>query len=988
MMPKETAYREQLSAVCWSIISQDEAEGPWANDGCDGCDGSRRVTPATVTANEEAETMNQVQQKAAARAFVERWQAEPGNEEEQSRSFWIQLLEEVLGIPNATHVLQFERKVRGRKIDVFYEDMGILIEQKGRGISLDEATVRSKKAGAETPYQQALWYANNLPFSVRPRWVLTCNFDEVRIYDQEKESPEEYVQIMLEDLPEHLYQLAFFADKGNSRIERERQLSVEAGEIVGNLYAQLSAQYQNIDTDRHEQYSLNVLIVRLVFLLYAEDAGLLQRRDAFLDYLRKYEAHDLRAALISLFKVLDTPDGTHGTENLRDPYASPDLLAFPYVNGGLFHDEGIVIPQFTEQARHDLLLNASQTFNWSGISPTIFGAAFESTLNPATRRAGGMHYTSIENIHKVIDPLFLDGLRAELEGIEGEKVERTRTLRLSGFQRKLASLKILDPACGSGNFLTESYLSLRRLENRVIEDLQGDQMGLGFADAGSNPIQVGIDQFYGIEINDFAVSVAMTALWIAEAQMKQVTEEILLQPLDFLPLKHNANIREGNALRMDWNDVLPAEQCSYICGNPPFVGSSLRTKEQTSDMEANAFAGQKKWGKVDYCGAWHHIAANYMSINRSIKSAFVSTNSICQGEQVEPMWRSLFEGGIRIAFAWRTFIWDSEASDKAHVHCVIVGFSFENSGSCLLFEEEGIEVNVPHINGYIYPSPNVFIRSRGRAVDDHHLLMTQGSKPVDGGELILEEDEARNYSSSHPAVAPYLRKYIGAREFMNGTVRYVIWLRDIAENAVGIDTELDSRLSRIRASREASPTKEFNKYADKPWLFVQDRQPEANYLVLPRTTSGRREYVPLGFFTPEIIASDKLIVMPGASLFDFGLLSSRFHASWMRVVSGRLKSDYEYSSGVYNNMAYPQCSSEVRAEVKRRAQGVLDARDKHPGATLADLYDPDKMPADLRQAHAALDAAVEAAYGVDFDGDEEKIVAHLFKLYAELTKGA
>lgn len=418
------------------------------------------------------------------------------------------------------------------------------------------------------------FYANNLPFSVRPRWIITCNFDEIRIYDQEKENPEDFTQLLLVDLPESIYQLGFFSDKNNSRIEKEKQLSVEAGLIVAKLYDQLSSQYKNIDTDKHKQYSLNVLIVRMVFLLYAEDAGLLQKRDAFLDYLRQYSAQDTRAALISLFKTLDTP------EEECDPYANPVLLEFPYINGGLFRDEDIVIPQFTEQARHDLLLNASQKFDWSDISPTIFGAAFESTLNPETRRSGGMHYTSIENIHKVIDPLFLNNLREELEAIEGEKVERNRNLKLRAFQKKLASINIMDPTCGSGNFLTESYLSLRKLENRVIESLQGDQMALGFNDNVINPIQVSIDQFYGIEINDFAVSVAKTALWIAEAQMMQETEEILYQVLDFLPLKNNANVIEDNALRMDWNDVLPAEKCSYICGNPPFIGYSNHSKDQ------------------------------------------------------------------------------------------------------------------------------------------------------------------------------------------------------------------------------------------------------------------------------------------------------------------------------------------------------------------------------------------------------------------------
>lgn len=397
----------------------------------------------------------------------------PCVEEEHARSFWIELLEQVLNISNATRVLEFERKVKGRKIDVFYEDMGILVEMKGRGISLDKASERSKKAGEETPYQQACWYAANLPYSIRPRWIITCNFDEFRIYDMEV-ADDSYVLLTLEELPEQAHLLSFFTDKRNSRLVREKELSVKAGELVGRLYSQLSQQYRNIETDEHEQRSLNVLVVRLVFLLYAEDSGLLHEKDALLKYLREFTAGQMRQAVVDLFAVLDTP------ESERDPYLPDGLLAFPYVNGGLFGSDDIIVPQFTDEIRLDLLLEASQGFDWSHISPTIFGAAFESTLNPATRHAGGMHYTSIENIHKVIDPLFLDDLRAELVEIEGEKVEKNRKVRLKAFQRKLASINIFDPACGSGNFLTESYLSLRKLENRVIEGLQGDQMSFGF----------------------------------------------------------------------------------------------------------------------------------------------------------------------------------------------------------------------------------------------------------------------------------------------------------------------------------------------------------------------------------------------------------------------------------------------------------------------------------------------------------------------------
>lgn len=643
--------------------------------------------------------MTPAEQKRAAKYFVARWESLPCVEEEHSRSFWIELLQDVLGVQNATHALEFERKVKGRKIDVFYEDMGILVEMKGRGISLDEATVRSKKAGPETPYQQAKWYADNLPNSIRPRWIITCNFDEFRIYDMEA-ADDQYVSLALEELPEQVHLLSFFSDRRNSRLVKEKELSVKAGELVGKLYAQLSQQYRNIETDAHEQRSLNVLIVRLVFLLYAEDSGLLHEKDALLNYLKRFPADQMRQAVIDLFAVLDTP------ADARDPYLPEYLLAFPYVNGGLFGDDDIVVPQFTDQIRLDLLLEASQSFDWSHISPTIFGAAFESTLNPATRRAGGMHYTSIENIHKVIDPLFLEDLRAELSAIESNGVERNRKVRLRAFQRKLASINVFDPACGSGNFLTESYLSLRKLENRVLEDLQGDQMSIGF-DGESSPIQVSINQFFGIEINDFAVSVAKTALWIAEEQMMEATQEILLQPFDFLPLKSNDNIHEGNALRMDWKEVLPAEKCSYIIGNPPFLGARNQTKEQKAEL-IDVFGGAKNSGNVDYVAGWYMKAAEYMD-DHPVRCAFVSTNSICQGEQVANVWRPLWDLGIRIDFAHDTFRWVNEANGQAHVFVIIVGFS-KLGGGKRLFHHAGpdapaMELRPSNVNAYLSDAP-------------------------------------------------------------------------------------------------------------------------------------------------------------------------------------------------------------------------------------------------------------------------------------------
>ena len=937
--------------------------------------------------------MTLAEQKRAAKQFVARWKSLPCVEEEHSRSFWIELLQDVIGVPNATRMLEFERKVKGRKIDVFYEDMGILIEQKGRGISLDKASERSKKAGEETPYQQACWYAANLPYSLRPRWIITCNFDEFRVYDQEA-GDDSFISFTLDELPNQVHLLSFFTDKRNSRLVKEKELSVKAGELVGKLYAQLCQQYRNIETDAHEQRSLNVLIVRLVFLLYAEDSGLLHEKDALLNYLRRFSADQMRQAVIDLFAVLDTPN------DKRDPYLPDYLLAFSYVNGGLFSSDDIVIPQFTDQIRLDLLLEASQSFDWSGISPTIFGAAFESTLNPETRRSGGMHYTSIENIHKVIDPLFLDDLKAELAAIEGEKVERNRKVKLRTFQRKLAGINIFDPACGSGNFLTESYLSLRKLENRVLENLQGDQMGMGF-DKESSPIQVSIGQFYGIEINDFAVSVAKTALWIAEEQMMEATQEILSQPFDFLPLKSNGNIHEGNALRMDWNDVLPAEQCTYLCGNPPFLGARNQTKEQKAEL-MDVFGGAKNSGNVDYVAGWYMKAAEYMG-DYPMRCAFVSTNSICQGEQVANVWRPLWDLGIRIDFAHDTFRWVNEANGQAHVFVIIVGFS-KLGGRKRLFHHAGpdapaMELRPSNINAYLSDAPDAFVQNLSKSLCNVPKIGI-GSQPIDDGNYLFKPDELEAFLKEEPGAAEFVHPWLGSEEFIKGKKRFALWLGEATPAQLDSLPKCHERIAAVREYRLASKRAQTRKAADSPEHFGTEIIAKSPSVLVPEVSSERRRYIPMGFVEPPTLCSNLVKLIPDATLYHFGVLHSQMHNAWMRTVCGRLKSDYRYSGGVvYNTFPWPGATCEslatpverlvapgVRKRVEECAQGVLDVRDVHSGATLADLYDPDMMPYDLLAVHKALDAAVEAAYGVDFNGDEERIVAHLFKLYAQITE--
>lgn len=923
--------------------------------------------------------MNAVEQKRAAKDFVDRWKDFSGTEIEGCQKYWMDLLVNVFALPATLQGVQFERKVKGRRIDVFYEDMGVLVEQKAPGLDLDKQYERGKDEGGDarlvTPYQQGKWYADNLPYSIRPRRIITCNFSEIRIYDQDSSNPEkDFLKITLEELPEKLFILGFLINKNESRYVKEKELSVKAGEIVGRLHSAFSAQYANIEADEHEQRSLNVLLVRLVFLLFAEDAGLLQEHQAFLHYMKKLPTTQMRKGLIDLFRILNTPN------DQRDPYENPDLLAFPYVNGGLFANEDIVIPQFTDQIRVDLLAEASAGFDWKGISPTIFGAAFESTLNPETRRSGGMHYTSVENIHKIIDPLFLDDLKAELAAIEGEKVERSRTVKLRMFQKKLSELTFLDPAAGSHNFLTETYISLRKLELRVIEDLVGDQTSFI-----ENPIMVNIGQFYAIEINDFAVSVGKTALWIAEQQMMEKTQELLpYQEFQFLPLKSIAHSVCGNALRMDWNDVLPAQKCSYVVGNPPFIGAKLQSGNQRAEL-AEVFHGAKNCGTIDYVSGWYMKAAEYMR-NHPVRCAFVSTNSICQGEQVANIWKPISELGVHIDFAHDTFRWRNEANGQAHVFVVIVGFSKQDVPKVLFHhvspDAEAQPKSVENINFYLSCAPTVFVWNRSKPLCDVP-AMGIGNKPIDGGNYIFKDEERDEFLKKEPGAAKFMHPFLGSQEFINGNPRTILYLAPATDDELMNLPLCRERIEAVRQFRLASKSASTRKLAERPRNYHVENMPAGNSIIVPEVSSERRLYVPMGFIGPEMLCSNLVKLVPDASLYHYGVMQSQFHNAWMRVVCGRLKSDYRYSAGiVYNNFIWPNPSDDQRKCIECCAQEVLNAREAYPDKSLADLYDPDKMPASLMEAHKALDAAVEAAYGVDFAGDEEKIVSHLFKLYA------
>lgn len=915
--------------------------------------------------------MTEKEQKQAAKQFAEYWR-DKGYEKGQSQPFWLQLLSQVFGIEKPTEFIEFEDQVHIDKntgfIDGYIPTTKVLIEQKSMDKDLRKA-IRQSDGSLLNPFQQAKKYIAELPLSKHPKYVVTCNFKSFLIYNMENPNgePEE---ILLENLEKEYYRLEFLVEAGSEHLKREMEISIQAGELVGKLYDEVLKLYINPENEETLK-SLNMFCVRLVFCLYAEDAGIFGKRLIFHDYLSRFEARDLRRALIDLFKVLDTK-----IEN-RDPYMTQELAQFPYVNGGLFANEDIEIPNLNDTVKELLLSKASEDFDWSEISPTIFGAVFESTLNPETRRSGGMHYTSIENIHKVIDPLFLDSLTEELQEIKQISVVKTKKKRIEEFQNKLASLKFLDPACGSGNFLTETYLSLRKLENKAISELTGGQILLG--DESFSPIKVSISQFYGIEINDFAVTVAKTALWIAESQMMKETENILHINLDFLPLKSYTNITEGNALRIDWNDVIPKEELNYIMGNPPFVGFTYMSENQKRDMQ-NVFPGIKN---LDLVCAWYKISFNYIK-DTKIEVCFVSTNSIAQGETVARLWQTL---NIKINFAYTTFRWDSEATQKAQVHCIIIGFAdFDRKQKSIY--NNGKKILVSNINAYLCDAPNVIVNSRNTPLCDVP-KMIYGNKPADGGNLIIEDVDYNEFITKDPYSKRYIKPLLGAVEYLHNKKRYCIWLQDIAPDEIRKCPMIINRIKQCKEIRENSIAEGIRKFANTPTLFAQITQPnEGNYIIIPRVSSEKRRYIPMGFLSSEIKVTDAVQIVPNASIYDFGILTSNVHMAWMRTVCGRLKSDYRYSKDiVYNNFPWCNPTKEQEAKIEKTAQAILNARAKYPNSSLADLYDELIMPVELRKAHQENDKAVMEAYGFDWKKmTESDCVAELMKLYQQLNR--
>ena len=941
--------------------------------------------------------MTETEQRKSAQAFAERWK-DKGNEEQDKQDYWKELLSEVFGI-NKHGYFKFEKPVKvavpltveearaGKKpktttkfIDVYIPSVNVLIEQKGIKYSLDMPEQRGDLK--LTPLEQAKLYNNGLLHHERARWIITSNFKTIRVYDTSASLMDFATEIQLEELPDRFHELDFLIDASIQKIRKEEKISEEAGKLVGKLYDSLKKMYTDPDSPE-TLHGLNVLMVRLVFLLYAEDAGLLQSHTAFGDFCKSYKPENLRSGLKDLFTILATK------ETDRDSDEPEKLLAFPYINGGLFNDnQKAKLPkEFSEEAYNILVDEMSYGMDWKEISPTIFGMVFESTLDSKMRHAGGMHYTSLENIHKILDNLFLNDLHDELEKILAIKSNSTRNSALDAFREKLGKIHILDPAAGSGNFLTESYLSLRRLENRAIEARYQSEMFLGGLE---NPIKVSIQQMHGIEINDFAVSVAKTALWIAEAQMYEATKELVNISESFLPLHSNSNMIEGNALQLDWNNIVSRYALTYIIGNPPFLGYSHQTKQQKEDI-LSVYVDEngkpyKKAGKIDYVTGWYFKAAQFIQ-GTNIRVAFVSTNSITQGEQVAGAWEPLYKRfGIHIDFAFTTFQWESASTEAAAVHVVIIGFSTtQNYKEKKIHHKDGTVITANNISPYLIDSSLIFVQSRNKPLCNIPEMVT-GNRPADGGNLIIEEKDYQEFITKEPKAIKYIKPLIGAEEFINNKKRYCLWLVGVSPAELRSMPLVIERINLCKQDRLTGAS-DRQKLADSPTLFRETLNPDSA-IVVPVVSSENRKYVPMGYIDKNVICTDRIKLLPNAKLYHFGILESNVNMAWMRAVCGRLEMRYNYSKDiVYNNFPWPEPTDQQKEKIEETAQAILDARAKFPNSSLADLYDETVMPSELRNAHKANDKAVMEAYGMwGKVKSESECVAWLFRMYEELTK--
>lgn len=953
--------------------------------------------------------------------FIKAW-SNKGSEVADKVTYWNELLG-ILGVPESEladgSYIEYEKKINWKSskfhgaIDGYIPKTKVLIEQKSFGVDLSKPESRPNGGDKEliTPFRQAKRYDDNLPANEKADYYVLSNFSEIWIYDIRESLDVKPVKLKLSELKKQLHVLDFLVKKDttNEPLEKEKEVSLAAGELVSKMYNELSNifdQYKDIDP-KEAQRSINTLCVRLVFCLYAEDAGLFEDNQ-FHDYLLPIAPNRMGIALKKLFEVLDIKEEDRTKEDPFFNNDNPELAKFPYVNGGLFSDQSIVIPPFTSELKDILLNKASRGFDWSDISPTIFGAVFESTLNPETRRQGGMHYTSVENIHKVIDPLFLNDLKAELQKIKDTYVQPAALKEHARkFQEKLANLTFLDPACGSGNFLTETFLSLRKLENEAIRIETNGESLLETGEEADKYIKVSIQQFFGIEINDFAVSVAKTALWIAEDQMMKQTQDLIYgAKWHFLPLQTYTHIHEGNALRMDWDKVInnnptqPNRWVSYIIGNPPFKGlSALPAKDkklkeqQTGDMNL-VLKNIPRHGKLDYVACWYEKAAALMQ-NTPTKAAFVSTNSITQGEQVKILWKYLIEKrNVTIIYAYRGFAWDNEAKDKAKLHCVIIGFTCQKfTGKKELHEDENGAVKlVDHINGYLIDAKDIYIKSRKTNPPFNMPKMIRGSQPLDGGGLILSQKEYDLFIQKYPALKDLIRPYMGAKDFLDNHKRYCFWLENVDPSRYVSNKFIAERFNTVIKARLKSTTDSVKDTArDTPYLFSQNRQPNTKYyLAMPSASSEARKYIPIGFVNENVIVSNTVYYIPTNNISDdlwlFSVLMSNVHMIWVRLTTGRLETRLHYSPAVYTNFPWIDFNQSQKLELAKSAQLILDARNSHPNDSLATLYKPGHMPLDLIKAHQKNDKLIMKMYGLKPNATKADILAKLFKMYGKSIK--
>ncbi|MBQ9641550.1 MAG: methylase [Bacteroidaceae bacterium] len=936
--------------------------------------------------------------RRGAKTFVEKW-AGKGKESQDDQTFWEDLLEDVFGIPRSRNEIEVQRPVKfegtTKAIDVYVKTSKVVIEQKSHNINLD---LKDRQSDGEilTPMEQGVRYFEKMDKPDTGRYVIACNFQEFRIWDSyNKNAPQR--RIPLKDLPKRWKEILFLIEPYNEEPKQkdekhEKRVSITASEYVRDLYKALLAVNKNDSTEVLQ--SLNVFCVRVVFCLYAEDAGVFDDAQ-FSTFLEKSSSDDLGERFTALFQWLDTD------EKEREKSATlveKTIRQFPYVNGGLFKNKKeYKTPVIDKNVRNHLLRawnlvvkETKEKFTWDEISPTNFGCIFESTVAKDVRDSGGMHYTTPTNIHRVIDPLFLDDLTAELEEIlqlptETKKECDTQYGKLEAYRKKLASLRFLDPACGSGNFLTEIYKSLHELELKAIVQEFGRNYFI--RTETTDPCKVSINQFFGIEIDHFAASVARTSLWIAACQLLQEAEKVLHSSLDPLPLEKNDNILCADALRTDWGNLVKrrATYPTYIISNPPFQGYSKMTRGQRASIQVampNKIGKDKVWdnqGKMDFVSGWYAKAAEYMQGKSNVKCALVSTNSITQGEQVALLWKPLVKYyKLHISFAWRTFRWNNEADDMAHVHCVIIGFDKQKkSAKCRIYQENAPTVEAGHINGYLMDAEDIFIESRTKPLGNVSEMM-KGSIPVDGGNLIIEKDDYLDFIKQEPSAEKYVRRLMGAREFLHNEDRFCLWIPDnVSADELEEMPLVKKRIKATKDFRLNSKKEATVEFADYAYKFMEIRQPNIEYILVPRHSSENRKYIPMGFIEPSVICSDANLIIPTSSKWLFGIMQSRIHMIWVKYVCGRLELRFRYSANiVYNNFPWKELDEEQKSAIEETATEILEAR-REDASCLASQYD--LLKGRLAKAHKANDKVVAKAYGIDLNMSDEEIALELMR---------